>query len=320
MRLGTAILELSQLLQRTDSTTFGEAELGAYLHRHVLSLQRKMAEVDAGYFNHVLQLPLAQARQFKSDAWEYTLPPWVERIVEVRQSLSTTTPTTAALGGTLPQIHKFETRGWRRNGPSTLHLKGFMTALDLELTVCKRAARPTKGTLPTQANLTAPALRHVRIDADTTADALLHPHETLTDSYANAIIEITGNHARSGQYRRVVGSTHFQDEAGTRYTVLEVESDWTVQPAAADTYEMHLEIPEQHAQLVLLLAAHSAYGTRGNSDEQKAMAGLVANEMAEFQRHITPADVHHPRHLRHSVLPISSAPARTEDTQRPLWV
>lgn len=318
MRLSTAITELSELLQRVDDTIWSEKELGSYIHRHVLSLSRRMAELDVGYFNHTIYLNSANARQVHSQDFEFTLPMWIDRITQVREALSVTAPTGASRGRAIPQLHKYDSWGWIFNGPNVLQLKGWGNAVHLEVEIAKRPPRPTKGTLPAQTSMSTSQLR---IDADTSASAAIHPHETITDSYVNSIVEIVGNTARSGQIRRVTASAHFQDLAGTLYTVLTLDEPWTVQPVATtDQYELHLEIPEQHLQLVLHLAAHTAWGARGNNDQQKALAATIADQMAEFQRHVTPRSIAHPRHLRHSILPNTIGPSPTEDTQRPLWV
>lgn len=321
MKLGTAIAELSQLLQRVDDTEWSDAELSSALHRHVLALSRDMAQLDSGYFDHTITALATAARQVKTDCWAYSMPPWIERVVDVREALSTTAPTTASRGYVVPpQLSQYDGKGWRWRGPDTFHLIGWGAALDLEVAVSKRPARPTLGTLPTQANLPAsPVGVYLRLDADTSADAAKHPHETLADSYANARIELTGANARSGQFRRVIGSTHFQDEGGTRYTVLQVDRAWDVAPQAGDTYEMHLELADEHMQLVLMLAANTLWGTRGNKAEQRAIAPMIQKELEEFRAGITPRQTQFPYYLRHTIRASATSPMPTEDTQRQLW-
>lgn len=321
MKLGTAISELSQLLQRVDDTEWGDAELSSALHRHVLALSRDMAQLDSGYFDHSFTVLATAARQVKGDTWAYSMPPWIERVVDVRELTDTANATTALRGRVVPpQVSQYNGKGWKWRGPDTFHLIGWNEALDLEIAVAKRPARPTLGTLPTQANLPAsPVGVYLRLDADTSANALLHPHETLEDSYANSRIEITGSNARSGQLRRVIGSTHFQDEGGTRYTVLEVDRAWDVAPQSGDTYEMHMELADEHMQLVLMLAANTLWGTRGNKAEQRALAPMIQKELEEFRAGVTPRQTQFPYYLRHSIRPDAVTPTPTEDTQRPLW-
>lgn len=320
MKIGTAITELSQLLQRVDATEWSTAELSSALHRHVLSLSRDMTELDSGYFNHNIRVYESDARQVKQNTWEYTLPHWIERVVDVRELTDTANPTLGQRGRVIGPALKHQGRGWRWNGPNTFQLLDWPQALDLEISVAKRPARPTLGVLPTQANLPAsPASSYMRLDSDTSANASDHPHETLQDSYVNALIEITGNTARSGQLRRCVGSTHFVDEGGSRYTVLQVEPAWTVQPQSGDTYEMHIEIADEHMNLVLLMAANTCWGTRGNRTEQRALSAQIALELSKFQSHITPRQIQFPLYLRHTIQSAPNGPALSEDTRWPLW-
>lgn len=321
MLLGYALARLRELLQGQNATHWSDAELGAYLNRHVQSLVRQMTETNEGWHNAQFSLLATSARQVKSDAWEYVTPPWCMKIVRLRELMGTIDPATAIDGIPYSYITPHEKPGWLWNGLNTLQIRGFPTAKDMEILCAKRPANVTKGTLPTQVNLPVPPTSYMRLDTDSSADAVKWPHETLANSYYNAQVEITGSNARSGQINRCIGSTHFIDEAGTRYTVLQFEKAWTVQPASGDTYDMHFEMPEQHMQLVLLLAAHSAWGTRGHYDEQKAMSGLIAEEMRAFEAHITPRQIMQPQYLRYSAVPpLGQVASRTEDTQRPLWI
>lgn len=318
MRLSQAMEQLEELLQSSDVTHWSLKERASHLNRHALSLARKMAATDEGYFNFLVPLAASQRRKIKADTWDYTLPTWIERIVEVRENSSATDPTGVVRGRVFPYVQKYGGFGYTMQGPNLRIVSGTEPS-DLEVAVAKRPAKVTRGTLPTQANLPSPNTSYLRIDADTSADALNYPHETITDSYANALVEITGQTARSGQLRRVVGSDHFQNEGGTLYTVLQLEEPWTTQPLAADTYELHFEIPEQHMQLVVYLAAHTLWGTRGQVENQKAHAAIISEEMAAFTHHITPRQVSQPAYLRRSILPPLSSTLRTEDTREPLW-
>ena len=319
MRLSKIIEAVREVLQAPDSTHWDDKQIVQHINRHIASLARRMAEVDEGYLNASLVLPKTAARKVKADVWDYTLPPWVERITEVRRSGSPTDPTGVARDAVVPVVGKLGSNGWTTQGRS-LRLVTSLDPIDLEVGVAKTPAALTKGTLPTPAQLPAsPAGAYLRLDADTSADALVYPHETLADSYINAIVEITGQNARSGQLRTVIGSTHFQNEAGTLYTVLQLDSAWTVAPQAGDTYELRSEIPEQHMQLVVLLTAHSLWATRGQYEQQKAVTQLLSEEMSAFMRHITPRQVQQPYYLRHTILPPASTLMRGEDSYNTLW-
>lgn len=317
MRFSDGLARLRQLLQDVTTTHWSEAELAAYLNRHVVSLTRKMTEIDEGYHNCRITLLAANSRQVKSDEFEYSTPPWVMKVRDLRELTDPTSPPAGSRGMALPYAPKSGI-GWVWRGMNTVAVVALgATAKDYEAFCAKRPAKLTKGTLPTQ-NLIDTS--HMRLDTDTSAVALLYPHETQTDSYINTIIEITGNNARSGQTRRVTGSAHFVDEAGTRYTVLTLEAPWSTQPLAGDTYDMHFEIPEEHMNLVLLLAANTAWSTRGNVDEQKAMSPELVTEMREFESHIRPRQLAQPIYLRSTAMPSLGLTAqRTEDTQQPLW-
>jgi hypothetical protein len=317
MRASEAVSRLSSQLR--NSTTFTTAELASYLNHVIAALTRRLVELDEGYFNFTFTLPATSARAVHTDIFEYTLPPWVMKVVEVRQTSGTAASSSVGLGGAMPFIGKYESLGLRFNGSNVLQLKGYSLAQDFEVRVAKRPAKLTLGTLPVQTTLPTPNLSYVRIDADSSADAANYPHETLANSYANALIEITGSNARSGQYTRCIGSTHFVDEGGVRYTVLQVEPAWTVQPLAGDTYELHSEIADEHMELAVLLAANKACASRGMIDEAKVLAPQIADQYAEFQRHIPKRQLAHPQYLKQTLSPMLAAGVRSEDRLNPLW-
>lgn len=316
MRLSDAMVRLRELLRAQDTAFFTDLALGGHLNRQQVSLCRRMVEIDEAYFNHTFILPVSSARQVASSMWSYTLPPWTVKVVQVRESVAP--EATASLGNLLPYVGKHDnTRGWRYDGMNTLRLVGFGTAIALSVTVAKRPAMVTKGTLPTQANLAA-GNTELRLDLDNSADALAFPHETLTNSYANAIVEITGANARSGQLLRATGSTHFVDEGGSRFTELTMESAWVAAPQSGDTYEMHFELPDHHMDILLLLAAYRAWGAVGHAAEQKAMAAELQMQMRDFENSIRPRQTQMPMRLQTSTLP-AYAELRTNDTREKLW-
>ena len=70
MRLSKAIEAVRELLQAPDATHWSDNQIGLHLNRHALSLSRRMAEVDEGYFNATVRLAKTAARQAKAyRAW-----------------------------------------------------------------------------------------------------------------------------------------------------------------------------------------------------------------------------------------------------------
>jgi hypothetical protein len=305
MRFTTALAKLRELLENADTAHWTDLELGTYLNRQAVSLTRKMAEIDEGYHNFQFSIPKARARQIRNDVWEYPIPSWVMRVVEVR--VDNGDGATGGAGDIIRPIQKYDIDGWLFSSLYGVQLKGRVDSIDLDMTVVKRPAMATSGVLPAQTSMST---LQMRMDADTSTDALNFPHETLENSYANALVEITGQSVRSGQIRRVLASSHFQNLAGTLYTQLTLDRAWDVAPAAADTYAMHLEIPEEHMMLVLLLAARQAWTTKGHYDEVKASAGEIMEQQAMFVNHMRPRQIQEPKRVRAMTYPSPNSTSR----------
>lgn len=255
-----------------------DKELVEVGHQQLLSIVKRMAEVDERWHNHEFVLLATAARQVAFNVWEYTIPPWVMTITDMREE--GISGVTGSLG---PRIWPIQSKsqggiGYDFQSGNSLRLYGKSTALDLRLQVTKRPARPTRGTLPAQTTMTSSQLR-LDEDPAVTAD---FPHEKQTDAYAGSFVEITGiNDATAqpgGQLRRCLASSHLQLLAGpdTLHTILTLEFAWTTIPETGDTYEMHWELPEQHIRLHQLMTARAMWQRQGNSDEVRAHRDEIA--------------------------------------------
>lgn len=320
MRLSQIVTKLREELSDPASSTnvdWSTAELVGVLSDQVLVMVRRQVAIDEAYHNHRFTLLAANATQRSSNIWAYILPHWCPRIVQVRFAQdSALDPEQRALR----QRDKFGGIGWRYSGRREIEVNGIATAEDIEVWCAKRPARLTLGTLPTQTGM---ASNQLRLDADTSADALIYPHETVPNSYANAVVELTGvnavGHLVGGQVNTVVSSLHLQNEAGTLYTVLTMRSAWSVVPVAADTYESHPEIDDEHLRLLILLAARTCWTRKGNKDEVRASEMELHQEWAEFQRHMEPRGLQEPKILKDHLYPEIANTSRGGDDSTAAW-
>lgn len=314
MRLSQIITKLREELTDPSTSTnvdWSDAELVGVLTDQVLIMVRRQVAIDEAYHNHRFALTAASAVQRSSNIWAYRLPHWCPKVVEVRFGQDSGLDPRQRV---LRQRDKFGGAGWRYSGRREIEVEGIATAEDLEVWCAKRPARLTKGTLPTQTGM---ASNQLRLDADTSADALLYPHETVADSYVNAVVELTGvntvGHIVGGQVNTVVSSLHLQNEAGTLYTVLTFRDAWTVLPVSLDTYEMHPEIDDEHLRLLILLCARACWTRRGNKDEVRASELELHQEWAEFQRHMEPRGLQEPKVIKDHLYPETANTTRGGD-------
>lgn len=311
MLLSLVLDKLRNELSDPDGDDWSDTELSSILSDQQLIMVRRQVTIDENYHNHRFTLLGANATQVSGDVYRYRLPRWCMRIVDMRLAQ---TGVTDSRKRELKPIDKYSGGyGWMFWGAHSIEVRGYASAEDIEVFCAKRPARLTKGTLPDQAGLSGS--NQLRLDRDGSADALIHPHETEADSYVNGIFQITGvdvpaSHIVSGQLAVCTASVHNQNTGGVLYTVLTLDRDWSVAPTTADTYEMHVEVGDEHMRLLVLLAARAAWIRKGNLDEVRASEGEVAQEWREFISHIQPRQLQMPHIIKSSLYP--TVPTKTD--------
>lgn len=283
MRLSELLSETEVALDSVTTRKWTPAQKVAAINTQNRSLTRKLAELDEDYSNFTFTLPLASGRKPKQDVVSYRLPAWVYKISAVRRSQG---GATAVRGPILGRATKFNAKGWKLTASNELSLLGFSSAIDLEIDAAKDPARMTLGTLPSQAAMTT---SQMRMDADPGT----YPHETIQNSYAGGIFEITGvASARVGQTLRCTASLHDQSSIGT---ILTFEEAWTSVPLAADTYEMRLEMPGAHSRLLVLLATRALLAQERNMEGISVFAPELNEQWRLFLESIENRDMQQPQ-------------------------
>jgi len=281
---------------------WGDDELVGFVNEQMAAMTLEMAEKNEGYHNYELDLPNALGVQTSGQDWDYVLPMralW--RITRMWQMTNGFDPGSSR-GQSVSYVDPSDTDpGFYFVHSHKIRIQDFGSAQDLRVQVVKIPAQITRGTLPAQTNMTSTQLR---LDADTTVDALNFPHEVENNAYANAVLEITGvntlgpTHAVSGQIRRVTASAHLQLEAGVLYTVLTIDEAWASQPVAGDTYELHLELHNTHDRYMVLLCAREAWLKKGSKDEILAMRDELGKREVVWRNSIFPRQIANPKVVR----------------------
>jgi hypothetical protein len=293
MRFSEIILETQTQLDSLSGRKFTEAQVGLAVNSQQRSCIRYLADKDEAYFNHTFTLLKAAARTPHANLWSWRLPLWVMKVSSVRQYLGGSTSTRGVMLHRLTKYDELMTSGWRWTASNELVLVGYGQAIDLELEVAKIPARMTKGTLPSQAGLTT---SQMKLDADAGA---VHVHESVLDSYAGGLFEITGPAStRLGQLLRCIGSGN--DPAGR---ILTMEEAWTSVPVVADTYEMHMELPTQHGRLLVLLATRQLLAQEKNLEGVNAIRDEIAEQWRQFTDTIGNRDLTQPYTVIEDLMP-----------------
>ena len=279
-----------------------DSELVEIANDQMQAMAQEMAEKNQGWHNYEFDLLATGAVQSAGQDFDYVFPSraiWrVTRMWQMPNGLDPASPRGQPVfyvdpsdrdpGFYFVHSHKFR-------------IQNYATAQDLRVQAVRIPSKITRGTLPAQTGMSPTQLR---IDADTTANALLFPHERETNGYANAVVEITGLdvaaplHAVSGQIRRVVSSAHLVVEAGVLYTVLTLDEAWTTQPVAADAFDLHLELHDTHSRYFILLCARQAWLKKGAKDEIAAMRDELGKREVEWRQSLTARQTMNPQVVR----------------------
>lgn len=293
MKLTDIADQVRLAVEDKSARKWADAEIIRQVDVQIGRIARRLVDVDEDYLSVRLDLDATSAITRHANVFTYKLPRWCLKVAQVRERATTN----QARGRLLRKVYKFDTdeSGWRYTDKNAISLEGWSVAPDLSLVIGKRPARLTKGTLPDQSGLN---LNQLRLDADTSTDALIFAHEKEANSYAGSMVEIGGvdsiSHVVSGQVRHAASSAHLQVLGSALYTVLTFEEDWTVAPVAGDTYELHAEVPEEHMRLIVLLTASALLSHEGNTDAVSGLGRELADEWRLFTTHVSNRDIQEP--------------------------
>ena len=304
-----------------------DTDLARRIYEQSLVMFRKQVEIDERYHNFFFTLDKSVAMQRSSNVWRYAIPRWVSKVRQVRRGQGTSTDPRKKIINKILDAESDIQAGWDFDGARAIRLYRFGQAETLDVQVAKRPARLTLGTLPDQSGLSSSQIRLDSPDrvSSPNTDAQTHPHESETDAYANAIIEITGQstvtHLVESQVRTITASQPNQVLASFAelFTVATVDEPWTVAPVANDTYELHPEIQDEHLRLLVLLVSRASFALKGNYDEIRAIDPELREEWASFIQHIRPRQTQDPVVIRETVNRDFGAPADQDSFNPWTW-
>lgn len=289
--------------------TYSDQMLVSIASQHVQSLARIQAQRDQGFHNFMLAVKNADAKQIVSGCMQWSLPPWIMNISNLRvittgTSDATQTPTFSpykwasalSLGDSMPKKSKHGDYGWDWDGNRTLRLWNFSTVADLLLDVAKLPPRLFKATL----------------DQDAADEGELYLPSSLTlgtedlieGGYINSEVQVTSlsdtsaNVESIGVTRRCIYSKSAQivstNDDDNRRTILDFEEDFPMMLQEGDGIESVIPFGEEHMRLLVLKTAWSCFEKTANIPAMKAIQPEMAEELKAFVEYVTPRDTFSP--------------------------
>ena len=298
---------------------------------HIQSLSRQQAQRDQGFHNFTLILKGTAAVQSLSNVWQWSLPPWVVSISEVRRAVggipATGTSTYSPymwtapkpqMGDPIPRYIKTGTAGWSFEGNRAFRVWGESQAPDVVMQVAKLPAPLVRAVLDIDAvsetNFRLPAALAVGVE-DLAEGAFIN-----AEFQAVSVGTLASNVEVLGEQRRCIYSKAGQIISSSsddlRRTEIYLENALPKSYAAGDTIETILPIADEHLRLAMLLVARSCYAQIGNVPAQTAIAEELKEQQLLFTNYITPRETAEAGAWRESWY----TDTRVDQDKSPAWV
>lgn len=238
------------------------------------SVTRKIIQQGEGYYRTRLQLLGTDARQIQRNQWEYTLPPWVARVFEVRHDKPAGEPEGYRISTANPRDRTKQ--GFYFRNRTTLILSGWTTAQDLRVEVAKVPAEVTDEAVVVLSDGTS---------ASTLFVALSQLGNRASGYYINSIFEFSTALATSvsmAGYTMQVSDSQIVADSGFQRVELTNPEDFPIAPATSDEIFMHLELGDEHLRMLTLRVARQILQAEGNMDAIGAFAEELRAEERDF--------------------------------------
>lgn len=286
------------LLDDRVQTIYTDAEIVRHGDQEGVEMYRTIFRSIREWSNFALHLKIADAKQLMAQTYEWRLPTWVERVVDVYERTSPSNEaaqsTYSSYLWTTPQnidptrrIMKTDPRrrdGWTWEGNHTLRIWKRPTAPAITV-FCQALPSPMfKGKVSTvfQISSVDSPLGFYRPSALTLGETT-HIEE---GRYVNAYVQVTDTSdiasTNLGEIRRVIYSRANAIVGGTRQYEFRVEYPWNTTLAAGDTIESLIPVEDIHSRCLILRTVDSLAIRKFNWDLQKSIATKLREAKAEF--------------------------------------
>ena len=293
MNITQFVTRVRDVLDDPSKSKWSDHEIVRHCDEQVKSLYRIIFRSNKEWSNIALHLKAADARQIFRDTYEWRLPTWIERVIEVFERTAASDSTQPASQSSYlwtdpqnvdpnRQLQKSDPRrrdGWTWEGNYTLRLWGRSSCPALTV-FCQALPSPMmKGLIST---LYADATGFYRPSTLLLGDPLNQEVGVFINSEfeVSATSDITSTNL--GEVRRVVASVPNAIVLGTRQHEMRVEAPWLSALALNDTIETRIPVAAIESRLLTLMVANACAQKKFNFDIQKSIAGELAEAKRDF--------------------------------------
>lgn len=276
MRLTDLIYGVRHQINDLSSTHNGDAAISFWLNRAQQDLFRRRVEADPSYSRLAITFSAGDTARVKAgpakDWWRYYLPSWEIKVRGVYQ----------VLGSDRQEV---EPRYWRWSSNRSIDVRCGGTQWPLSVDVAKTPALMRRGSVAAVSTRTDELVIARVPGSDSKGQA--YQSEFEDGCLLEAQIELTASDAVRGAISTVVGQKP-DVVGGVDVWVLTVFPAFPDMAQPTDTYEIHSEIEDVHAEYVVLVAAESLFARNVNTSALEALRPRLARCERRFVAAIQP--------------------------------
>ena len=288
MRVSQLITRVRDRLDEATANIYSDAELVRYLDESVNDMFRLQVQHDESYNNCEHDITAStDSRTLHTDYIVYDVPTWVHKITSVR--VKSDSGSRRELNIPARTLHNRRGSFWAWHGPNRIMVYGTKAGNDLTLEVSKVPAPLNAGTVGSAPSGVTYTTSYFTWNHAVSAETL-YEDVYEADWYKNSSFEFTGAGTATeitGQVVTVASSSILYVDSKTN-TAITFDKVLPRAVAAADTWEMHAEVPSASSGYLVALAANKALIRKSNWEAISSLSADLERERARFIEAVTP--------------------------------
>jgi hypothetical protein len=289
VRLSTIISLVRRKVNDPNAKYWSDLDITQELDLFQRNLFRDLVDAHESYglrnFD-ILTTDTARIEQLYGDIWLYHYPEWGYKIREVRRLNQEDGALTQAEGRKLDYIESGRREvGWTFADSHALRLQGFSASIPIRIVAAKIPTLLEKGTVAKDAVATNTIILPE-------ANSLGYENELEDGSYLGARIEVRTATATRDPRRRiatVVNQVRSYDSTLAAYIfTLTVRPNFSDLVLAADSFELHSEIPDPCIEYLVLLTAEALFHKTQNLVGAAGLQRSLEREREKFENSLQP--------------------------------
>lgn len=302
MKVSELVTLIRDNLDDPQSVKYTDREIVRRIDEQARVMFRKQTQQNREWHNFSLCIQKESGRELFGGCWEWQLPTWIDRVVQVFERDGTagaettfspylwTTSNGARFGKRIDKVNATNggnPSGWTWEGQHTLRLWNYVAAPEMVLMVAK--VPPPMFQVRVVSTYGAATGMYLPAGSDTT-NFVLGTLATEEGAYINAEVSVTPSATSDtnlGSVRRVSYSKPNTSVSSAMRTELRFENALGTALSATDVVETLIPIPDAHTRLLALLVINDLFIKKNNIDGQKALSMELAKEWQEFIAYAT---------------------------------